>query len=89
MGSIADLIRYRTEHEQSVEKSANSLSTTEFGEFDLVCFEDHVSRNVHFALVKGDLSTARRRRLCAYICKTRWVTWSVFRIRGSAGRCDP
>ncbi|MFQ5634847.1 MAG: bifunctional 3,4-dihydroxy-2-butanone-4-phosphate synthase/GTP cyclohydrolase II [Gammaproteobacteria bacterium] len=56
MGSIADLIRYRLENEESVEQISEQTVMTEFGEFRLVCFEDHVSRNVHLALVKGDLT---------------------------------
>ncbi|MFW2403111.1 MAG: 3,4-dihydroxy-2-butanone-4-phosphate synthase, partial [Gammaproteobacteria bacterium] len=58
MGSIADLIRYRLENEESVEQISEQTVETEFGEFRLVCFEDHVSRNVHLALVRGDLDTA-------------------------------
>lgn len=55
IGTIADLIRYRLQHEESVERIAEQTVMTEFGEFRLVCYEDHVSRNVHLALVKGDL----------------------------------
>lgn len=55
MGSIADLIRYRLEKEQSVERIHDHPVQTEFGEFRLLCFEDHISRNVHSALVMGDL----------------------------------
>lgn len=58
MGSIADLIRYRLENEESVEQISEQMVQTEFGEFRLVCFEDHVSRHVHLALVKGDLNSA-------------------------------
>ncbi len=56
IGSIADLIRYRLENERSVERIADFSVTTEFGEFRLYCFEDHISRNVHTALVHGDLN---------------------------------
>ena len=56
IGSIADLISYRLEKEQSVERISEQTVETEFGEFQLVCFEDHISRNVHAALVKGDIS---------------------------------
>ena len=56
VGSIADLIRYRLEKEKSVERISEQTIETEAGEFQLVCFEDHISRNVHAALVKGDLS---------------------------------
>jgi 3,4-dihydroxy 2-butanone 4-phosphate synthase/GTP cyclohydrolase II len=55
MGSIADLIHYRLEHEESVERISSQTIDTEFGEFEMVCFEDHVNRNVHLALVVGDL----------------------------------
>jgi 3,4-dihydroxy 2-butanone 4-phosphate synthase/GTP cyclohydrolase II len=55
IGSIADLISYRLEKEQSVERISEQLIDTEFGEFRLICFEDHISRNVHAALVKGDI----------------------------------
>jgi 3,4-dihydroxy 2-butanone 4-phosphate synthase/GTP cyclohydrolase II len=56
MGSIADLIGYRLENEESVERISEQVIQTEFGEFRLVCFEDHVNRNVHLALIKGELS---------------------------------
>ncbi len=56
IGSIADLIRYRIENEHSIEQISRQVVSTEFGDFDLVCFEDHVNRNVHLALVRGDLS---------------------------------
>jgi 3,4-dihydroxy 2-butanone 4-phosphate synthase/GTP cyclohydrolase II len=58
IGSIADLIRYRLEHEESVEQISEQSVETEFGRFRLVCFDDHVNRNVHLALVKGDLSAS-------------------------------
>jgi 3,4-dihydroxy 2-butanone 4-phosphate synthase/GTP cyclohydrolase II len=56
IGSIADLIHYRIENEQSVEQISRQVVPTEFGEFELVCFEDHVNRTVHLALICGDLS---------------------------------
>jgi 3,4-dihydroxy 2-butanone 4-phosphate synthase / GTP cyclohydrolase II len=56
IGTIADLIRYRLQHEESVERIADQVVTTDFGDFRMVCYEDHVSRNVHVALVRGDLA---------------------------------
>ena len=55
IGTIADLIRYRLEKEESVEAIADLEIETEFGPFRLVCFEDHVNRSVHLALVRGEL----------------------------------
>jgi 3,4-dihydroxy 2-butanone 4-phosphate synthase/GTP cyclohydrolase II len=58
IGSIADLIRYRLEHEESVERISEQTVQTEFGEFQLISFEDHANRNVHLALVRGELNDA-------------------------------
>jgi 3,4-dihydroxy 2-butanone 4-phosphate synthase/GTP cyclohydrolase II len=55
IGTIADLIEYRLRTEESVEIIAESEVDTEFGSFKLVCFEDHVNRAVHLALVRGAL----------------------------------
>ena len=59
IGTIADLIRYRLEKEQSVERIAEQTVQTAFGEFRAVCFEDYVHRTVHFALVSGDIDPAK------------------------------
>jgi 3,4-dihydroxy 2-butanone 4-phosphate synthase / GTP cyclohydrolase II len=59
MGTIADLIRYRLEKERSVERIAEQVITTEFGSFRMFCYEDHVNRTVHLALVAGDLGDKR------------------------------
>jgi 3,4-dihydroxy 2-butanone 4-phosphate synthase / GTP cyclohydrolase II len=53
IGTIADLIRYRMDKERSVERITEQVIDTEFGEFRMVCFEDHVNRTVHMALLKG------------------------------------
>ena len=59
IGTIADLIRYRLQKERSVERIDDRPIETEFGPFRLVSYEDHVHRNVHLALVRGDLAEAR------------------------------
>ena len=56
IGTIADLIRYRLSKERSVERIEDREVDTEFGRFRLACYEDHVNRAVHIALVKGDLA---------------------------------
>ena len=58
IGTIADLIRYRLEKERNVERIAEQVIDTEFGQFTMVCYDDHVNRSVHVALVKGDVATA-------------------------------
>lgn len=56
IGTIADLIRYRLEKERSVERISEQQIVTEFGEFRMLAYEDHVNRTLHLALVCGDLS---------------------------------
>jgi 3,4-dihydroxy 2-butanone 4-phosphate synthase/GTP cyclohydrolase II len=57
IGTIADLIRYRLKNESSVERIYDEPVDTEYGAFRLSCYEDHVNKNVHVALVKGDLNS--------------------------------
>jgi len=54
IGTIADLIRYRIERERSVERIAEKAIDTEFGNFRMMCYEDHVNRTVHVALLCGE-----------------------------------
>ena len=56
IGTIRDLIRYRLRTERSVERIAERSVQTAFGEFRLLCYEDHVHRDLHLALVRGRLS---------------------------------
>ena len=55
IGTVADLIEYRLRTEESVEIIGERHVETELGEFRLVCFEDHVNRAVHLALVRGSI----------------------------------
>lgn len=55
IGTIADLIRYRLEKERYVERIAEKIVRTAHGELRLFCYDDHVNRTVHLALVKGDI----------------------------------
>jgi len=57
IGTIADLIRHRLRQERSVERIAEQQVQTEFGEFKLLAYEDHVHRDVHLALVRGRLDS--------------------------------
>jgi 3,4-dihydroxy 2-butanone 4-phosphate synthase/GTP cyclohydrolase II len=55
IGTIAALIQYRLAHEESVEAIADFEVATRHGPFRMVCFEDHVNRSVHLALVRGHI----------------------------------
>ena len=56
IGTIADLIRYRAINEKSVERVIECVLPTEYGDFRLVAYKDGVDNNLHFALVKGEIS---------------------------------
>ncbi|HVF15460.1 MAG TPA: bifunctional 3,4-dihydroxy-2-butanone-4-phosphate synthase/GTP cyclohydrolase II [Steroidobacteraceae bacterium] len=58
IGTIADLIRYRLEKERSIERISEQSIETEFGSFLMCCYEDHVNRTVHLALVRGDVKSS-------------------------------
>ncbi|MDD3517278.1 MAG: 3,4-dihydroxy-2-butanone-4-phosphate synthase, partial [Chromatiales bacterium] len=55
IGSIEDLIRYRTQNEQTVQRVAECEFPTEFGPFRLCAYEDVVDKGLHFALVRGEV----------------------------------
>ncbi|MBA3565118.1 MAG: 3,4-dihydroxy-2-butanone-4-phosphate synthase [Gammaproteobacteria bacterium] len=59
IATIAQLIRYRLDNEGSVERIAEQSVQTAAGEFRMICYEDHVNRSVHLALVRGTVDAAR------------------------------
>lgn len=86
MGTIADLISYRLQHEESVMRVAEHTVTTEFGPFQLIAYEDHVSRNLHLALIRG-MSPRINLPLCVSMCRTLWWTWWGCSVPKWAGHC--
>jgi 3,4-dihydroxy 2-butanone 4-phosphate synthase/GTP cyclohydrolase II len=59
IGTIADLIRHRTEHESTIQRVGECLMPTEFGDFRVVAFHDDIGDAVHLALVRGDIHRDR------------------------------
>lgn len=59
IGTIADLIRYRTEHESSIQRVAECTLPTEFGDFRVLAYHDDIGDAVHLALVRGDIRRDR------------------------------
>jgi 3,4-dihydroxy 2-butanone 4-phosphate synthase/GTP cyclohydrolase II len=55
IGTIADLIEYRSQHEKLVERVARRRVQTAYGEFELVTYVDKTTQRTHLALVKGDI----------------------------------
>ncbi|HEY7673405.1 MAG TPA: bifunctional 3,4-dihydroxy-2-butanone-4-phosphate synthase/GTP cyclohydrolase II [Gammaproteobacteria bacterium] len=55
IGTIADLIQYRLANEETVEAIDEIPIDTPYGPFRMICFEDHINREVHLALVRGEI----------------------------------
>jgi 3,4-dihydroxy 2-butanone 4-phosphate synthase / GTP cyclohydrolase II len=57
MVTVADLIRYRLQHERYIHRVAESLMPTEYGEFRMIAYESEVDGDEsHVALVYGDVT---------------------------------
>jgi len=54
MGTIADLIQYRIEHEQTIERVSECPLTTEWGVFRVYAYRDILTDQLHLALVYGN-----------------------------------
>lgn len=56
IGTIADLIHYRSIKEKTVDVVQERHVDTQFGRFQLTTYKDLASNDFHFALAKGDIS---------------------------------
>ena len=55
VGTIADLIQHRSQHEKLVERVAHRTIQTAYGVLDLFVYVDKTTQHTHLALVKGDI----------------------------------
>lgn len=53
VGTIADLIHYRSQTERLIERATERMVQTPHGEFRLVAYHDKIADETHLALVKG------------------------------------
>jgi 3,4-dihydroxy 2-butanone 4-phosphate synthase/GTP cyclohydrolase II len=57
MLTVADLIRYRLQHERYIHRVAEALMPTAHGEFRMIAYESEVDGGEsHVALVRGDVA---------------------------------
>ncbi|MFA5522233.1 MAG: bifunctional 3,4-dihydroxy-2-butanone-4-phosphate synthase/GTP cyclohydrolase II [Castellaniella sp.] len=56
IGTIADLIQYRSEHESLITRLGERSMQTPWGRFDTVAYRDLASGSLHLALVHGKIS---------------------------------
>ena len=54
--TVADLIEYRSRHEQLVERMTSVRLPTAYGEFSAVAFREKLTGKIHVALVHGDVA---------------------------------
>jgi 3,4-dihydroxy 2-butanone 4-phosphate synthase / GTP cyclohydrolase II len=59
IGTIADLIRHRSETETLIERVADRTVSTPYGTFRLCVYHDKTVDEVHYALVKGEPEPTR------------------------------
>jgi 3,4-dihydroxy 2-butanone 4-phosphate synthase / GTP cyclohydrolase II len=57
--TIADLIRYRMQHERYVKRIAETTLPTRFGEFRMLAYSSETDGELHVALIRGDLAGER------------------------------
>lgn len=59
IGTIADLIHYRSQNECMVERIAERQLRTAHGDFRMIAFRDKPSGSAHLALVHGDMAPGK------------------------------
>ena len=58
--TVADVIRYRMQHERYVRRIAESVLPTKYGSFRMIAYSSDVDHELHVALVRGDLQSGAR-----------------------------
>jgi 3,4-dihydroxy 2-butanone 4-phosphate synthase/GTP cyclohydrolase II len=58
LATVADLIRYRMQHERYVRRIAESVLPTKHGNFRMIAYSSDIDHEVHVALVRGELGGA-------------------------------
>jgi len=53
IGTIADLIHYRSVHDKTVERVLERPLSTAYGDFQLVVYQSTIDESLHYALVNG------------------------------------
>jgi 3,4-dihydroxy 2-butanone 4-phosphate synthase/GTP cyclohydrolase II len=58
MLTVAELIRYRMQHERYVQRVAEAILPTRFGDFRMIAYESQLDGESHIALVRGEVENA-------------------------------
>ena len=54
--TVADLIRYRMQHERYVKRIAETVLPTRFGDFRMLAYSSETDGELHVALIRGELA---------------------------------
>jgi 3,4-dihydroxy 2-butanone 4-phosphate synthase/GTP cyclohydrolase II len=54
--TVADLIRYRMQHERYVRRVGEAIVPTRYGDFRMIAYSSDVDHDQHIALIRGELS---------------------------------
>ena len=85
--SVADIIKYRREHEWLIERVAEARVPTDHGEFTAVSYRSLVDANEHIALIKGKITPDEPMLVRVH---SECLTGDVFgSIRCDCGRIQP
>ncbi len=60
MVSVADIIRYRLQHERYIRRVVEGCIETEFGSFQTVAYTSDISPELHMALIRGEVTGKER-----------------------------
>ncbi|WP_415883261.1 bifunctional 3,4-dihydroxy-2-butanone-4-phosphate synthase/GTP cyclohydrolase II [Neptuniibacter sp. QD29_5] len=55
IGTIADLIHYRTANEHTVARESEGVMSTEYGDFNYITYRDEIQNCTHLAMTLGEL----------------------------------
>jgi len=70
IGTIADLIEYRLKNEKTIERVSQCDLPTEFGNFQLIGYQDILEHKAHFALVYGELNPSESNLVRVHMADT-------------------
>ncbi|MAD53902.1 MULTISPECIES: bifunctional 3,4-dihydroxy-2-butanone-4-phosphate synthase/GTP cyclohydrolase II [unclassified Idiomarina] len=59
VGTIADLIEYRSVREKTIRRVAQCQLPTSFGKFNMITYQDSIDQQVHHALVHGEIDAEK------------------------------
>ena len=55
IGTIEDLIKYKTANEKTIKRISEEVITTDYGKFKSIFYEDTLTSLIHFVLIKNEI----------------------------------